>query len=95
MITNWLLRLFLLILVLQAIRLLLRGMMQGYARMGGARGARRAIREQWMSRDPVCGVFVVRSKALTASAGGATQYFCSEECRRRYLASDGLPRSAP
>jgi YHS domain-containing protein len=35
-------------------------------------------------RDPVCGMFVVRSKALTAAAGGDTKYFCSEKCQREW-----------
>jgi YHS domain-containing protein len=90
---SWLLRLVLLVLAFQAIRLLVRGMAQGYGRVGA--GARRAVRQQWMSRDPVCGVFVVRSKAITAPGASGIKYFCSEECRRRYLASDELRRSAP
>ena len=32
-------------------------------------------------RDPVCGVFVVPSQALTARKGSETKYFCSEKCR--------------
>ena len=32
-------------------------------------------------RDPVCGVFVAPTTALTARAGGETAYFCSERCR--------------
>lgn len=35
-------------------------------------------------RDPVCGVFVVPSQALTARSGEETQYFCSEKCRRAW-----------
>lgn len=37
-------------------------------------------------RDPVCGVFVVPSKALTAGHGSETRYFCSEKCRREWAA---------
>jgi YHS domain-containing protein len=36
-------------------------------------------------RDPVCGVFVVPGQALSSGAGQATRYFCSEECRRKWL----------
>ena len=32
-------------------------------------------------RDPVCGVFVVPSTALTLGSGLETRYFCSEKCR--------------
>jgi YHS domain-containing protein len=34
-----------------------------------------------MVKDPVCGTFVVPGKALSASASGATVWFCSEQCR--------------
>jgi YHS domain-containing protein len=36
-------------------------------------------------RDPVCGVFVVPSKALTAGSGAQTRYFCSEKCRAEWI----------
>ena len=39
-----------------------------------------------MVRDPVCGTYVVRARALTAQRAGRTQYFCSEQCRKTYLA---------
>jgi YHS domain-containing protein len=35
-------------------------------------------------RDPVCGVFVVPSKALTVGTGAETRYFCSEKCRSEW-----------
>ena len=35
-------------------------------------------------RDPICGVFVLPSKALTAGQGAETKYFCSEKCRREW-----------
>ena len=35
-------------------------------------------------RDPVCGVFVVPSKALTSGTGTSTRYFCSEKCRQQW-----------
>lgn len=35
-------------------------------------------------RDPVCGTYVVPTKALTAGYGPATQYFCSETCLRAW-----------
>ncbi len=36
-------------------------------------------------RDPVCGVFVVPGHALTVGTGEATRYFCSEDCRRKWM----------
>jgi YHS domain-containing protein len=35
--------------------------------------------------NPVCGMTVDRGKALTASHGGRTYYFCSEHCRRSFV----------
>lgn len=37
-------------------------------------------------RDPVCGVFVVPTSALTAGSGANTRYFCSEKCRKQWTA---------
>lgn len=37
-----------------------------------------------MTKDPVCGTFVVPGKALSLSAGGATHWFCSERCRAEF-----------
>ena len=37
-------------------------------------------------RDPVCGTFILPSKALTSGSGSNTRYFCSEKCRRDYAA---------
>jgi YHS domain-containing protein len=39
-----------------------------------------------MVRDPVCGTFVVQSRALSAFNAGETAWFCSEACRRRWEA---------
>jgi YHS domain-containing protein len=54
-----------------------RGLMEGYAPETRARSV-------GLVRDPVCGVFVVPSQALTAIADGQTKYFCSEKCRAEY-----------
>ena len=35
-------------------------------------------------RDPVCGIYVVPSTALSSGAGSQTKFFCSENCRRTY-----------
>lgn len=37
-----------------------------------------------MAKDPVCGTFVVPGKALSATAGGTTLWFCSEQCRSEF-----------
>ena len=35
-------------------------------------------------RDPVCGTYVDRARALTARSRHGVQYFCSEDCRTTY-----------
>jgi len=45
------------------------------------------------ARDPVCGMTVDRAKALTATVEGRPHYFCSEECRQRFL-SERAPAGA-
>ena len=35
-------------------------------------------------RDPVCGTFILPSRALTSGGGAGARYVCSEKCRRDY-----------
>lgn len=37
-----------------------------------------------LRRDPVCGMFIPESQAVTRTVRGETMYFCSKECRDRY-----------
>jgi YHS domain-containing protein len=80
---TWLIRallVFLLVmLVVRAVWRLLGGIVEG-----ASRGSRVPERGGRMVRDPVCGTFVVQSRALTASARGETAWFCSEDCRGRW-----------
>jgi YHS domain-containing protein len=39
-----------------------------------------------MVRDPVCGTYVIPSRALKVGDGDRARYFCSEGCRARYRA---------
>lgn len=41
---------------------------------------------EMMARDPVCGTFVVPSRALSVQDRQGTHYFCSEKCRKAFLA---------
>lgn len=50
----------------------------------GARGGDRRPTSVKLVRDPVCGTYVSPGSATSLTAGGATHYFCSEECRARY-----------
>jgi len=75
------------VLVLMAVRLVLRflaAVVQGY------QGAPRSAPATDMVRDRVCDTFLPRSRALVAMVDGREQHFCSVECRdraRRLLAT--------
>ncbi len=58
----------------------LRGVFEGL----GYQQTGTAPRSVGLVRDPVCGTFVLPSKALTSGSGSNTRYFCSEKCRRDY-----------
>lgn len=75
--------LLLLILAYIAVRVLWRvltGVFEGlgYQRPGGTSPSVGLV------RDPVCGTFILPSKALTSGSGSDTRYFCSEKCRKDY-----------
>jgi YHS domain-containing protein len=38
-------------------------------------------------RDPHCGTYVARARAIAVSAGNETVYFCSATCRDAYRAA--------
>ncbi len=86
MLIRWLLILLLFGLLFRAIGRLVRGFLEGagYARVpGGARnGTDKTVP---LVRDPVCGTFVVPTRAVTLGTGAARQFFCSERCRDRYV----------
>jgi YHS domain-containing protein len=46
-----------------------------------------AITARRGARDPVCGMRVERSRALTLARDGTTIYFCSPGCRDAYASS--------
>jgi uncharacterized protein len=42
-------------------------------------------RGEEMVKDPQCGTYLPKSAALTRQVKGETCYFCSEECRTKYV----------
>ena len=38
-----------------------------------------------MAIDPICGMTVDEGSALTAERDGKTAYFCSDDCRQKFL----------
>ncbi len=67
--------------LIRAFSRLFRGVLEGagYTRGGGSQ--KPSVN---LVRDPVCGMFVVPSQALTLGTGSQTRYFCSEKCRREW-----------
>jgi len=57
------------------------------ARNGAFRGKRRNPEE--MKQDPACGTWIPVSQAIKGERDGETLYFCSRECRDRFLSASG------
>ena len=71
------LKLLLLLIVIRLLWRFARGVMEGLE-------PDRKAKSVGLVRDPVCGVYVVPSNALTAVANGHISYFCSEKCRKEF-----------
>jgi YHS domain-containing protein len=65
---------------------LLTGVVEG-ATGSSPRRSRTPERGTRMVRDPICGTFVVQSRALSADRRGETAWFCSEDCRHKWQAA--------
>ena len=52
----------------------------------GPRGSGSAPERQGgdLVRDPNCGTYVPKSRAIVIGSGDAARYFCSEKCRDEY-----------
>jgi uncharacterized protein len=85
---GWILRILVLLLVLRLIFRFVRGVMQGLQGQGPG-GPHRAGGANTPSvplvKDPMCGTYVPRTRALAATTADGTHYFCSEICREQYL----------
>jgi hypothetical protein len=81
-----LLVLFLLRLIFRFIAGLVAGL-QGGARRGQVPRSAAPPTGVALVRDRVCGTFVPRDGALTATINGQQEHFCSEACRRKALGS--------
>jgi uncharacterized protein len=80
--TGWILRIILLLVIIRLIWRFVSGILEGL--MPERAASQRRMTSVPLVRDPVCGTYVVRARAISANAGGETQYFCSEKCRDAY-----------
>ncbi|HXD72507.1 MAG TPA: hypothetical protein VN628_02165 [Vicinamibacterales bacterium] len=78
------------VVAIRAIWRLLQGIMAGMS--GDASDSRRGERSAppaqgvQMVKDPMCGTYVIPERALSASVGRETVYFCSAACRDKFRA---------
>jgi YHS domain-containing protein len=82
----WIVRLVVAYLVLRGITRLVAGIYEGFYGPRDDRSRGSQPPSVPLVRDPICGTYVVRSRALTDGSGADTRFFCSEDCRRAYLA---------
>jgi YHS domain-containing protein len=40
-----------------------------------------------LKRDPACGTYISAATSIKESVAGETHYFCSKQCRDKYVAS--------
>lgn len=96
---GWLLRVLFFALLFRALWHVLIGVLRGLsAPSANARVGREAPRAPSVStalvKDPVCGTYVAQAQALSLAVGGATHYFCSEDCRQSFQ-REGQSRALP
>lgn len=56
----------------------------GLAQGAPARAQAPAAKAVSLVRDPACGTYIDRSRAMTLGYKGETHYFCSEDCRANF-----------
>ena len=79
--TRFLLIALLVMFVGRAIWRLFMGIVEGAAPPPRPGASRPLDKGETMVRDPVCGTFVVPSRALVRREKDGVRYFCSEKCR--------------
>ncbi len=75
----------LLLVVARAFWRLMDGIIEAAGGTSRSRGVAGAAADK-LVKDPVCGTFVAPRTALSLTSGGATHYFCSEDCRKQFKA---------
>jgi uncharacterized protein len=68
---------------LLVLRLVLRSVAAGFRRTDAGPGRPATGGAEELIRDPLCGTYVPRSRALAARIGSEDALFCSEACRQR------------
>jgi YHS domain-containing protein len=74
------------LLVIRIIGRFVSAAVRGYRGEFAGSPARAPLGTRDLVRDPVCGTFVARDRAVTAAIGGESRFFCSAACRDTALA---------
>ena len=56
----------------------------GHSQQAPGGASAKPIYRGQMVRDPVCGVFVPRERAIEERKDGEVRHFCSEDCRQAF-----------
>ena len=91
----WILRV---LIVLFVLRLLLRAIFpRGIGAPGAAGGPRRTRTERIggeLVRDPQCGTYIPKARAVVSGTGSKALYFCSTTCRDKFLSAEASSHKA-
>ena len=84
----WFLRVIAILLLLRFVLRALFGVRRAPTRAGGSaagpQNRERSLGE--LVRDPNCGTYVPKARAIAVQAGAETHFFCSAKCRDEYRA---------
>ena len=72
--------------IARAVWKLVEGFMEGYSGKAAPSGSNRPTASVHMSRDPVCGTFVIPNPSFAIKDGSRQIFFCSSACRDKYRA---------
>jgi YHS domain-containing protein len=72
--------------VARAIWKLIQGFKEGYSGPARPPDGKPQVPSVHMSRDPVCGTFVIPNHAFAITEGSRRIFFCSAACRDKYRA---------
>ncbi len=87
----WLLGLVVVISILRGvIGIILKGLgdlVSPRSQQGGQRPANQVPLSGELKKDPACGTYISAATSIHETVGGETFYFCSKQCRDKYVAS--------
>ena len=80
MLLGWVIRLLVVVLLVRAVWNFVSGVFAGAAEPRKVSPGNRLQ----LVRDPVCGIYIDPSRALSERVGATVHYFCSEDCRQSF-----------